>query len=218
MNKEEILQKFTKPEDKLLVAKILDKITFAKMKNKIINTEMLDLYQKSIAEKIVLNDGVKSIFFGGYEGAERTCLILYPEKLDEEIVRRTYKMIFKLIRIKLPNDLKGKYQHKNYLGAIMKTGIKREKVGDILTREDGADIIVQADIAEYLSDELSKLTRFSKAEIGVIEIDELLLSSNKKEEIDIIVQSIRLDSIVSELIKTSRTKAEEIIYARKSIY
>lgn len=51
MNKEEILQKFTKPEDKLLVAKILDKITFAKMKNKIINTEMLDLYQKSIARK-----------------------------------------------------------------------------------------------------------------------------------------------------------------------
>ena len=32
------------------------------------------------------------------------------------------------------------------------------------------------------------------------------------------VQSIRIDSIVSELIKTSRTKAEEIIYARKSIY
>ena len=218
MNKEEILQKFTKPEDKLLVAKILDKITFVKMKNKIINTEMLDLYQKSIAEKIVLNDGVKSIFFGGYERAERTCLILYPEKLDEEIVRRTYKMIFKLIRIKLPNDLKGKYQHKNYLGAIMKTGIKREKVGDILTREDGADIIVQADIAEYLSDELSKLTRFSKSKIEIIEIDELLINSNKKEEINIMVQSIRIDSIVSELIKTSRTKAEEIIYARKSIY
>lgn len=89
-------------------------------------------------------------------------------------------MIFKLIRIKLPNDLKGKYQHKNYLGAIMKTGIKREKVGDILTREDGADIIVQADIAEYLSDELSKLTRFSKSKIEIIEIDELLINSNKK--------------------------------------
>ena len=127
-------------------------------------------------------------------------------------------MIFKLIRIKLPNDLKGKYQHKNYLGAIMKTGIKREKVGDILTREDGADIIVQADIAEYLSDELSKLTRFSKSKIEIIEIDELLINSNKKEEINIMVQSIRIDSIVSELIKTSRTKAEEIIYARKSIY
>lgn len=153
-----------------------------------------------------------------YGRAERTCLILYPEKLDEEIVRRTYKMIFKLIRIKLPNDLKGKYQHKNYLGAIMKTGIKREKVGDILTREDGADIIVQADIAEYLSDELSKLTRFSKSKIEIIEIDELLINSNKKEEINIMVQSIRIDSIVSELIKTSRTKAEEIIYARKSIY
>ena len=68
MNKEEILQKFTKPEDKLLIAKILDKITFAKMKNKIINTETLDLYQKSIAEKIVLNDGVKSIFLADMKG------------------------------------------------------------------------------------------------------------------------------------------------------
>ena len=65
---------------------------------------------------------------------------------------------------------------------------------------------------------MSKLTRFSKSKIEIIEIDELLINSNKKEEINIMVQSIRIDSIVSELIKTSRTKAEEIIYARKSIY
>lgn len=81
MNKEEILQKFTKPEDKLLVAKILDKITFAKMKNKIINTEMLDLYQKSIAEKIVLNDGVKSIFFGGLWKGRKNMFNTLPRKI-----------------------------------------------------------------------------------------------------------------------------------------
>jgi len=209
MDKEELLKKYQKEEDWLVIAKLWDKIELCKTKNKLVHTDFLDLYQKSIAEKLV--DKVKHIFFGGYDGAERTILIVYPEKLEKEIVENNYSEIFEVVRIELPNDLKGKYQHKNYLGAIMKLGIKREKVGDILVREQGADIIVQKEMAEYIKQELGELTRFSKSVIEILPLQELKESENQKEDFYIMVPSLRLDCIVSELIRSSRTKANEAI-------
>ena len=44
MNKHEILKKYVKEEDRLLIAKALDKIEFAKDRNKITNTDFLDRY------------------------------------------------------------------------------------------------------------------------------------------------------------------------------
>ena len=216
MDKEELSKKYPKEEDKLIISKIWDKIEMCKTKNKITHTDFLDLYQRSIAEKSV--DHIKSIFYGGYDGAERTVLILYPDKLEQNIIENTYTDIFKIIRIKLPNDLKGKYQHKNYLGAVMKMGMKREKIGDILVREEGADIVVLKEAAEYLKQGLSELTRFSKSEIEILELEDLKESENKKEDFTIMVPSLRLDCIVSELMRSSRTKANEAILSRTCFY
>ena len=52
-----------------------------------------------------------------------------------------------------------------YLGAIIKLGVKREKVGDIIVREDGADIVISKEIEKYLMNNLKLLTRFQKAKI-----------------------------------------------------
>ena len=85
----------------------------------------------------------------------------------------------KIIRIKLPNDLKGKYEHRNYLGALIKLGIKREKIGDILVRDDGADIIIKSDIAEYTKNDLKTLTRFQKSNIEIENIENLIYIEKK---------------------------------------
>lgn len=216
MDKEELSKKYPKEEDKLVISKIWDKIEMCRTKNKITHTDFLDLYQRSIAEKLV--NHIKSIFYGGYDGAERTILILYPDKLEQNIIENTYTDIFKIIHIKLPNDLKGKYQHKNYLGAVMKLGMKREKIGDILVREEGADIVVLTEVAEYLKQGLSELTRFSKSEIEILELENLKESENRKEDFTIMVPSLRLDCIVSELMRSSRTKANEAILSRTCFY
>ena len=208
MNKEELLKKYPKEEDKLLISKLLDKIENCKTKNKPENTEFLDLYEKSILTKIIAMYNMQHIFYGGFDGSERTICILCPDKLDIELIKDN---IFQIVRIILPKDLHAKYQHKNYLGAIFKLGIKREKVGDILVREDGADIIVIKDMVEYIKQELSELTRFGKSEVNILNIQDLQKVKNQKEEFTIIVPSLRLDCIVSELIRSSRTKANEAI-------
>ena len=115
------------------------------------------------------------------------------------------------MRIALPNENKGKYMHKDYLGALMKLGLKREKVGDIVVAEDGADIIVVSEFAEILKKELPTLTRFENATITINEITEIRKKEIKIENIEIIVPSLRIDNIVSDLARTSRSKAAQII-------
>ena len=217
MNKPEILKQYGKEEDKILVAKILDKIQYASQKNQIQTTDFLDGYQQKIAQKVLQQVKYQEgIFYGGYEEAERKMLFLFPEKLFALLKEKLQedKMIqkeMKAITIKLPNDLKGKYRHRDYLSGIMKLGIKREKIGDILVREDGADILVQEEMLTYLLSNLSELTRFQKAEILAKEISEIEVVPIQLEEITILVSQLRLDVVVSELVHTSRTKVEEII-------
>lgn len=97
----------------------------------------------------------------------------------------------------------------------MKLGIEREKIGDILVHENGADILVCSDISESLSHLLSTLTRFSKASINIIETKALPPHKIKKEEIKIIIPSLRLDSIVSELAHASRNRAIDLLNSER---
>ncbi|MCI9245774.1 MAG: hypothetical protein HFJ30_01290 [Clostridia bacterium] len=217
MNKQELLKQYGKEEDKILVAKILDKIQFVSQKNQVQTTDFLDGHEQKIVQKILQQARYKTaIFYGGYEDAERKMIYFFPEKLIDLIEENLQndKMIqkeMKVISIHLPNDLKGEYQHRDYLSGLMKLGIKREKVGDILVRENGADILVQEDILNYLLINLPELTRFQKAEILSKEISKLEVVPIKLEKMIILVPQLRLDVVISELLHTSRTKVNEII-------
>ena len=218
MQKNDIINKYKDEEDKLLVAKILDKINLAKTRNQIVYTDFLNMHQKVISQEILNLQKEKNYkFFTPCEEAEKPVLIIYPDKYFELIENNKYNYsnIADVVRIKLPKENKEKYVHKDYLSGIMKLGIKREKVGDIFVFDDGADIIVSKEISKYLLESLSQLTRFSKARIEKIDIAEIRKPEIKKEIIDIRVSSLRLDNIISELAHCSRTKANEIILEQR---
>ena len=212
MNKFELLQKYKNPEDKILVSKILDKIKFCETRNKITFTNFLDLRQQAIAKKILFSIKCTNyIFYGGFDNSERNCLIFYPEKLNVQFTIDNLDNIIKSISIVLPKELHNVYSHRNYLGGIMKLGIEREKIGDILVQKNGASIIVCSDIADSLINLLLSLTRFKKSSITIESVKNINVPEIRKEEVTIIVPSLRLDSIVASLANTSRNKIIELI-------
>ena len=212
MNKQELLADYKNQEEKLLLAKVLDKLEFTKNRNKIENTDFLNLYEQDLVDKFLKKIKFNNYyFFGGAEVAERKILILYQEKITEEMARKNHNKMISVIKIKLPIELSGEYEHRIYLGAIMKLGIEREKVGDISVKQMGADIIVKNEVLEFLIQNLSSLTRFSSAEIEAQNIENLEKIETQKIEITEIVASLRLDNIVSNLARTSRGKAVEIL-------
>ena len=217
MDKQELLKQFPKQEEKLLASKILDKLKFTYTKNQVQVTNFLDMYEQNTANKVLqINNETNYILYGGYEEAQRKMLFMYPNKmqeifLNEEVKNPAIIQKIKVISIKLPQELQGKYKHSEYLGGIMKLGIEREIIGDIIVNEAGADIIVQNEMAEYLKSHLQDLTRFQKSEINIKEISELNIVPTKKEEMVILIPQMRLDVVVSEILHLSRSKANEII-------
>lgn len=202
----------TTENEKLIIAKLDDKIRNCKTKNKIVNTEFLNLYQKKIIQKRLNELKIENyIFSGGFEEAESKVLIIYPEKLDKEIAEKNLDNIISGIKIELPNELKGKYKHGDYLSTIMKLGLVRERIGDIIVYDNEAYIIVLRENSEYIRNSLSDFTKFKKAKIQIVKLEEINSKSPETQEIDIHTNSMRLDSIVSEIAKCSRGKAEELI-------
>ena len=59
--------------------------------------------------------------------AKRKILISYSEKYNEAMIAKNYSKLLKVVRVNLPEDEYGKYSHRNYLGGIVKLGLKREK-------------------------------------------------------------------------------------------
>ena len=213
MDKQSVLNKYSKPEDKLLISKMFDKLELSNRKNKVEYMDFLDLSQQKLLRKILNSEKMKNyIFYGVIENAERKILLFYPEKLSD-LIKNNIKSILpiKCIRIKLPKEMYGKYSHRNYLGGLIKLGIKREKIGDILVFEDGADIIILEEIEKFLLANLGTLTRFNKSLIESIELDNIREKKINKQEINIIVPSLRIDAVISDILKTSRGKVDELL-------
>lgn len=200
-------------ENDLLIAKVLDKKKICNSKNKITYTDFLNEKEQRVIEKNVKLEN--AFFYGVNENADRKILVFYPEKLTEELVRKSLKSVLSGIRIILKNDQIGNYEHKNYLSALIKIGIDRGKIGDILVDDYGADIIAFDMNKEFIIQSLSKLTRFRKANIDIIPIDDIKQKIDRFEESTIIVSSMRIDNIVAELAGCSRTNADEYINNEK---
>ena len=212
MDKQKILSDYKKQEDKILLAQILDKIEFSMQREKLEYTDFLDMYQISLVKSFMKKiDFENYVLYGGFENAERNVLVIYPDKYNANMIEKNYSKIIKVIRIILNDEEKGKYSHRNYLGGIVKVGMKREKVGDILVSEDGADILVKDEAADTLKQELGTLTRFENSKIEIVDLQDLRQQEIKVEELSIIVPSLRLDNFVSDFAKTSRSKASQII-------
>ena len=212
-----------KLDEKLMIAKLTDKLKICRNNNKIVNTEFLNIYKRELLIKELNRLKEKNyLFFGGFDESEYKILVIYPEKFKEEfdlyrnnnnsqIAENAINNIIKAIRIKLPKELIGKYEHRDYLSAVMKFGLVRERMGDIIVHEDRAYIIVLKENAEYIKNSLGELIRFRKSEIEIIDIDKIELKSIEFKELKISISSNRLDNFVSEICKISRGQTEELI-------
>lgn len=199
-------------EEKIILAKLNDKIRLCKTKNKLVNTEFLNMYQENIIRKELERIKAKNyILTGGYSEAESKILIMYPEKITEEIAKENITNIIKVIKIQLPNEQKGKYQHRDYLGTIMQFGLERERIGDIIVYEDEAYVIVLSENAQYIKDSLQTTKKFKKSKIEIIDIVEMKVKKPEFEEIKISVSSQRLDNFISEICKISRSETTRLI-------
>ena len=100
--------------------------------------------------------------------------------------------------------------HSDYLGALMGLGIKRTVVGDILVREDGADIIVLTEIADFIMQTFASAGR-SHLSLERLPIEALIIPAHETHEIHDPVASLRLDALLAAAFRLPRGKAADAI-------
>ncbi len=103
--------------------------------------------------------------------------------------------------------------HRDFLGAILGTGIVREKIGDlIILGERGAQAIVMPEMVDFLTTSLDKV-RSVPVKTTQIELSELKIREPKKKQLTTVEASMRLDAVASAGFGMSRSKMVDNISA-----
>ena len=205
MNRENIDKIAQTHDDKVLLAKLWDKVTAAIRKNIPASTCFLSLREQEMV-RFLFGDIAGLYSFGGYSDAERKMLVYLPDYLDENDLSDNAA----LACLRATFYQKDTLTHRDFLGALIGTGIARETIGDIITEDSGAVILCLDEIADYICDSLVKV-----GGVGVSvfkeESPELLKIERNYNVISATVSSLRCDSVIAAALKLSRTKASELI-------
>lgn len=103
--------------------------------------------------------------------------------------------------------------HRDFLGALINLGIKRETLGDIIITDNEAFVFCLSNITDFI---LQNLTRVKHTTIKCSLADELPGDAfNKVQNKEFNVVSLRLDAIIGEIYNLSRSRSQLIIREKK---
>lgn len=103
--------------------------------------------------------------------------------------------------------------HRDFLGALLGTGIVRDRVGDIIVLgERGAQAVVDPELVEFLCSSLIQV-RSVPVKTRPLEWDQIKVRQPKKKELTTVEASLRLDAVASAGFGMSRSKMADMISA-----
>ncbi len=225
-------------EDKLILAQAEDRIEQCRNYDMLTHTGFLDARQQSLVRRAfgVRQGDVRLVYDGGYKDADRVILVALPYYMEDLYAESLsadagapgvaaelsaagippVRELLTVIRATAPKGSQASARsgralsHSDYLGALMGLGIKRTTVGDILVREDGADILVLTEIADYIMQTFASAGR-SHLSLERLPAEALLIPEQKTAEIRDTVASLRLDALLAAAFRLPRGKAADAI-------
>lgn len=212
MDKGALLDRFA-GEDRLVLAKVLDRAERADRRNIPAATDFLSPQQQAQALDLLRLAGVSESAYalqGGYDGAERKIILFLPDWLEAEDAESPIRCLRASWRGAAPFQESEKPTHRDLLGSLMGMGIVREKIGDILVGPDSADLLALEGVAEFLLQNWTSAGR-AKLRVSAIEPGYLHIPAVQRKEVRDTVSSLRLDAVASTGFRLARGKAAALI-------
>jgi RNA-binding protein YlmH len=209
INKQQILDSLKKREDRLFVSKIIDQAILSLKYYEVRFTNYLDPYQQKVVSAKL--DRISDLCMGlsnEYEQAERRIVSFFPDYMASEDIQYPFSVL------QISGKNLDRLSHRDFLGAILSLGIKREKIGDILITNDESYIFAMDDIASYIIMNLNKVAN-TCISIEEKSINNIKIPEKKHKEIQSTVASLRLDAVLSTALAVSRTKVLPLIQSEK---
>lgn len=196
-------------ENRETVARVVDLAEQAIKTWEVVLTDFLSPPElMEVQQQLGILTEVNLLAWGGYPQAERKRIAISREELplDQSQVEVAALDI-------AGNFLFDTATHRDFLGAILGSGLVREKTGDIIVLgERGAQAVVVPEMVEFLEANLTQV-RSVPVTTRQIDLSELKIREPKKKERTTVEASMRLDAIASAGFGTSRSKMADIISA-----
>ena len=179
------------------------------------HTAFLDLHQRSLLASIEReqNAEVRTFYDGGCPDAERVCAVFMPQYYGVDDLAAYFAENpddDPLCLLRADKDAFSSLSHRDYLGALMGLGVKREQLGDLLVDDGGAFLVCLRSIRPFLLEHF-RLAGRATLTVRDAAFDELQTREAKTEDVFVSVPSLRLDCVIAAAYELSRGKAEEAI-------
>jgi len=147
-----------------------------------------------------------TLTWGGYPQAERQRLAIARSDLPLDLTQ------VDLAALSISgNFLFDPANHRDFLGALLGTGIERDQVGDILVLgERGAQALAAPPLVPFLETHLTQV-RTVPVQVELIPFEQLKVREPRCKEMTTVEASMRLDAIASAGFGLSRSKMVNLI-------
>lgn len=171
-------------------------------------TSFLDPREQYILEVIVGSfEDMKVSYFGG-QSTERKRAIIAPSYFEP--TENDFEEV--LIQINYPEKFVS-IQHQHVLGTLMSLGIEREQVGDIIVG-DTIQFVLTKQLESYIMMELTKI-KGATVKLDSIPFKDMIQSKENWNIHHSTVSALRLDVVLKEMIRKSRSIAKQLIEKKR---
>lgn len=209
MNRDNIDKIAHNQEDRILLAKLWDKINGGIRRNIPANTGFLSPREQELA-RYLFGEPEGLVAFGGFDGAQRRMLCYFPDYLEPD-----FSQDAPMVCLRAEYYEKEDLSHRDFLGALMGFGISRECVGDICVSKGSCDFFVTYEVAPSLLQCLTEVGRV-KVKLFQIPLSEAKIPEPEIKEVRDTLASMRLDGVISAGFRIGRNLACSYISSGKA--
>jgi len=174
------------------------------------NTEFLSIAEQGVLMSCARELAAPFSLEGGHPSCERRIAMFG----SEDYCGYQAEPPIACVRIASKNaKFADKLEHRDFLGALINLGIRREVLGDIFVRDDCAYLFCMDTIADYIADNLERV-RHTAVTCSVVEDTPEELSVATKR-MDLNVPSERVDAVVCAVYRLSRTQSQQLFAAQR---
>lgn len=197
------------PDERLSFSRALDRALLCEKRGYPTFSNFLNpLSAQAFHEILEKECGIQLMLYGGAMGCERLMLGFFSE-YDKPL-----ESAFPIAALEITYS-NAKLTHRDFLGAILGTGVSRERVGDVFIFPGKALVLLEREIADHV---LSAITSVGRTAVSaaLVADDYLIAPFTEGTRKAVVVSSMRVDAVIAAAFNISRGKALKLIEKEKA--